>query len=153
MAIPETLSLSTEAEYKQYFVDNYCNKSPLLTWDGLPVEFYPEMFEHAFYKRTTKAWKAKKDSVDFDRCKRMPWINEVLHDSTIVPRQGYDKARGKNDNNSRIALVSQEKYVVVIRNTGKSWRFVTAYLIDNIDTYNKLMSAPAWIKQSPNIHQ
>lgn len=39
MAIPEILSLSTEAEYKQYFVDNYCNKSPLPTWDGLPVEF------------------------------------------------------------------------------------------------------------------
>ena len=51
-----------------------------LKWDGLPVKFYPEMFEHAFYKRTAKAWKAKKDSVNLDRYKRMPWINEVLHD-------------------------------------------------------------------------
>ncbi len=58
----------------------------------------------------------------------------------------------KNDNNSRIALVSQEKYVVVIRNTGKSWRFVTAYLIDNINTYNKLMSSPAWVRQVTNTH-
>lgn len=152
MAIPDFLSLSTEAEYKQYFVDNYCVKSPLLTWDGLPVEFYPDMFEHAFYKRTAKAWKAKKDCVDFERCKRMPWINEVLQDSTIIPRQGYDKARGKNDNSRRIALVSREKYVVVIRSTGRTWRFVTAYIIDNIDTYNKLMAAPKWIRQSANFY-
>lgn len=146
MAIPDFLFLSTEDEYKQYFVDNYCANSPLLTWDGLPVKFYPDMFEHAFYKRATKAWKAKKVCVDFERCKRMPWINEVLQDSTIIPRQGYDKERGKNDNSRRVALVSREKYVVVIRNEGRTWRFVTAYIIDNIDTYNKLMNAPLWIK-------
>ena len=54
MAIPDFLSLSSEEEYRQFFIDNYCNKSPILTWDGLPVMFYPEMFDHAFFKRKEK---------------------------------------------------------------------------------------------------
>lgn len=144
MAIPDLLTLPSEADYKQYFVDNYCAQSPIFTWDGLPVMFYPEMFEHAFYKRAAKEWHAPKSAVDWDRCKRMPWIKDVLADNSIVPRQGYDKATGKNDNSRRVVLVSQEKYVVVIRQDKQRWRFVTAYLVDNSDTYNKLMAAPLW---------
>ena len=146
MAIPNLLTLPTEADYKQYFIDNYCSPSPIATWDGLPVMFYPDMFEHAFYKRAAKQWHAAKSNVDFDRRQRMPWIKDVLADSTIVPRQGYDKATGKNDNSRRVALVSKERYVVVIRDDGKRWRFVTAFLIDNDDTYNKLIAAPVWVR-------
>lgn len=146
MAKSNFLLLSTEAEYKQYFIDNYCAVSPIYTWDKLPVEFYADMFEHAFYKRTQKSWKAKKNAVDIERCKRMAWIKEVLLDPSIVPRVGFDKAKDTYDNSRRVALVSQEKYVVVIRNTGKKWRFVTAYIIDNQDTYNKLMASPIWQK-------
>lgn len=76
MAIPDLLTLPSEADYKQYFVDNYCATSPLFTWDGLPVMFYPDMFEHAFYKRAAKQWRAPKSMVDWDRCKRMPWIKD-----------------------------------------------------------------------------
>lgn len=75
----------------------------------------------------------------------MPWIKEVLSDSTIVPRQGYDKATGRNDSTRRVALLSKERYVVVIRYTDNNkWAFVTAYIIDNERTYNKLVSAPRW---------
>lgn len=81
-----------------------------------------------------------------DRCQRIPWIKEVLLDSSIVPRQGYDKATGRNDNSRRVTLISKERYVVIIRSDGTKWRFVTAYLIDNNDTYKKLMSAPLWIR-------
>ena len=146
MAIPDFLSLSSEEEYRQFFIDNYCNKSPILTWDGLPVMFYPEMFDHAFFKRKEKTWRSQKDQVDFERCKRMLWIEEVLNDSTIVPRQGYDKATGRNDSTRRVTLVSKERYVVVIRYTGKNkCAFVTAYIIDNERTYKQLMTAPRWV--------
>ena len=145
MAIPDYLSLPTEGDYKKYFIENYCNVCPILTWDGLPVMFYPDMFEHAFYKRAQKQWRSQKDQVDLERCKRMPWIKEVLSDSTIVPRQGYDKATGRNDSTRRVALLSKERYVVVIRYTDNNkWAFVTAYIIDNERTYNKLVSAPRW---------
>ena len=33
------LILPSEEEYKKYFVESYCDKSPILTWDGLPVFF------------------------------------------------------------------------------------------------------------------
>jgi len=146
MAIPCLLTLPTEADYKQFFIDNYCTPSPISTWDCLPVMFYPDMFEHAFYKRRVKQWKAAKDCLDMDRCLRMSWIKDVLLDSTIIPRQGYDKATGKNDNSRRVALVSKEKYVVIIRDDGTKWRFVTAYLVDNTDTYDKLMASPIWVR-------
>ena len=146
MAIPDFLSLPTEEDYRQFFVDNYCNKCPILTWDGLPVMFYPEMFDHAFFRRKEKTWRSQKDQVDFERCKRMPWIKEVLNDSTIVPRQGYDKATGRNDSTRRVTLVSKERYIVVIRYADKNkWTFVTAYIIDNERTYNQLMNAPRWV--------
>ena len=146
MAIPEFLTLPTEADYKQYFIDNYCTPSPIATWDGLPVVFYPEMFEHAFYKRASEHWRASKSVIDLDRCKRMSWIKDVLADSTIVPMQGYDHATGKYDNNSRVALVSKERYVVVIRYTGTNWRFVTAYYADSDRTYTRLLGSPAWVR-------
>ena len=144
MAIPELLHLNSEADYKRYFVDNYCTPSPLLTWDGLPVMFYHDMFEHAFYKRSSRSWNAPKAMVDWDRCQRMPWIRDVLLDPTIIPRQGYDKATGKNDNSRRVVLMSKEKYVVVIRADKAKWRFVTAYIVDNMRTFTQLQNAPVW---------
>lgn len=145
MAIPDFLLLPSEEDYRQFFIENYCKLSPLLTWDGLPVMFYPRMFDHAFFKRTEKRWRAQKDQVDYERCKRMLWIKDVLNDPTIVPRQGYDKATNRNDRTRRVALVSNEHYVVVIRYTDNSkWEFVTAYIIDNERTYNKLLNAPLW---------
>lgn len=146
MSLPPLLKLSSEAEYKQYFIDNYCNKCPVITFDGLPVMFYPDMFEHAFYKRAKPKWRAPKDCVDSDRCERLPWIKAVLEDRTIVPKQGYDKARHKYDNTRRIAFLAPNNYLVVIRNVGAKWRFVTAHLVDNQDTANKILSSPVWNK-------
>ena len=144
MATPTLLMLPSESDYKQYFITHYCNRSPILTFDSLPVMFYPDMFEHAFYKRSQKKWSAPKINLDIDRCQRMPWIEEVLLDSSITPRIGYDKATGHYDNSRRVALMSANGYVVVIRNTGRTWRFVTAYLVDNTNTYNKILSSPVW---------
>ena len=144
MGYSSLLCLPTEKDYKQKFIEEYCTNGPITTWDGLTVVFYPEMFEHAFYKRTQKQWRASKAVVDYDRCKRMLWIKEALQDSTIIPRVGYDKATGKNDNTRRVTLVTRNWYVVVIRSDGNKWRFVTAYIIDNQRTYNLLLAAPKW---------
>lgn len=144
MSLPGLLILSTEAEYKNYFIKEYCDKSPIATFDGLPVMFYSEMFEHSFYKRTKASWKAPKDQMDIERCKRMPWIKDVLNDSSIIPRQGYDKARNRYDNDNRVTFLAPNNYVVVIRKAGKSWRFVTAYLVDNAVAASKIQASPAW---------
>lgn len=144
MSLPELLNLSTEEEYKNHFINEYCNKSPIATFDGLPVMFYPEMFEHSFYKRTRANWRAPKDQMDIDRCQRMPWIKAVLNDSTIVPRQGYDKARNRYDNDNRVTFLAPNNYVVVIRKAGSNWRFVTAYLVDNAAAASKIQASPPW---------
>lgn len=144
MNLPKLLILSSEEEYKNHFIAEYCKKSPIATFDGLPVMFYPEMFEHAFYKRTAPKWTAPKDRMDLDRCKRMPWIKEVLKDSSIVPRKGYDKARDRYDENNRVAFLSPENYLVVIRKAGSVWRFVTAYLVDNEAAAKKIKDSPVW---------
>lgn len=144
MALSELLYLSSEEEYKKYFIENYCKVSPIATFDGLPVLFYPEMFEHAFYKRAKASWRAPKDSLDRERCKRMRWIKNVLNDDSIIPRQGYDKARNRYDNSRRVAFLAPNDYIVVIRKAGATWRFVTAYVIDNERTKKKILSSPAW---------
>ena len=52
MNLPKLLTYETEEEYKQHYIEHYCNSSPIMTFDEIPVMFYPERFEHAFYKRT-----------------------------------------------------------------------------------------------------
>lgn len=144
MAVPSLLFLPTESDYRLYFIENFCNQSPIMTWDGLPVMFYPDMFEHAFYKRASKAWKAPKTSLDQDRCERMMWIKDVLSDSTIIPREGYDKDKNVHDRSRRVAFLSKENYLVVIRDDNIRWRFVTAFIVDDAATAAKILSSPAW---------
>lgn len=38
-------------------IDNYCNAN-IQTHDGITVKFFEDTFEHAFYTRTQKKWKA-----------------------------------------------------------------------------------------------
>lgn len=104
------------------------------------------MFSHAFYKRTSKAWKAKKDTFDARRGERIDWIKAVLEDASIIPHVGYDKAKGTYDRSRRVTLLTSENYLVVIRDEGKQWRFVTAYLVDDQRTANKISASPIWKK-------
>lgn len=146
MELPSLVHLETETDYFNHFVDMYCNAGPIITWDGLPVVFYPEMFTHAFYKRTSKSWKAKKDSFDIARGERIDWIKAVLEDASILPRAGYDKAKGTYDGSRRVTFLTPDNYLVVIREDGAKWRFVTAYLVDDSRTVGKILASPIWKK-------
>ncbi|MGB4438436.1 MAG: hypothetical protein WBJ13_04255 [Sedimentibacter sp.] len=147
MALPDLIEYTTEDEYKNYYIEHYCNASPIDTFDSIPVMFYPETFEHAFYKRTEKSWKAPKDSFSKERGERLDWIKCVLQDPTVTPRKGYDKATGSYDNTRRVTFINEQNYVVVIyinkKGTGK---FVTAYIVDNEKTAEKIRNSPLWEK-------
>lgn len=147
MALPPLVHLKGETDYYNHFVKFYCNAGPIITWDGLPVFFYPDMFTHAFYKRSQKAWEAKKQSFDLTRGERIDWIKAVLEDASIIPREGYDKAKKIYDGSRRVAFLSPENYLVVIREDGTKWRFVTAYLVDNEKTANKILTSPVWRRE------
>lgn len=142
--LPPLLYLPDEAAYRQYFIKNYCHKSRF-TFDNLEVRFFPDMFDHAFYKRSSKTWTGKKDTLDLKRCERMPWIAFTLNDNSITPLQGYDHARRCYDGRRRVALLTPQNYVVVIRKAKGSWKFVTAYLIDNKYALQKILSSPKWV--------
>lgn len=145
MALPELLQFETEEEYKQHYVKNYCEAGPIFTFDRIPVKFFEDRFEHAFYQRTHKSWKAEKDRLDIERAERMDWIKHVLQDPSIIPRKGYDKSNGSYDNSRRVAFLTEENYLVVIyinkRGVGK---FITAFLVDNEETAEKIRSGPLW---------
>lgn len=145
MNLPKLLEYSTEEEYKTYYIENYCNASPINTYDGIPVMFYPETFEHAFYKRTQKSWKAPKDSFFIERGKRLDWIKFVLQDPSITPKKGYDKANGSYDNSRRVTFMNSENYLVVIYlNKKGEGKFITAYVVDNDKAAEKIRNSPNW---------
>lgn len=144
MALPALKSFSSEAECKTYFIENYC-KQQIFTHDGIRVQFYDNMFEHSFYTRTSKNWKAKKDHFAVERGERIDWIKAVLEDPTIVPHKGWDKEHKRYDNSRRVALLTADNYVVIIMIVGeKLARFVTAYLVDDARVANLINNSPVW---------
>lgn len=145
MALPELLQYSTEEEYRQHYIEHYCNACPIDTFDGIPVMFYPDAFDHAFYKRSRKSWKAGKDSFSTERGERLDWIKHVLQDPNITPRKGYDKAKDTYDNTRRVTFMNEENYLVVIYiNKKGEGKFVTAYIVDNETAAEKIRNSPVW---------
>lgn len=144
MSLPALRTFASEADCKQYFVENYCN-AEIYTHDGIKVKFHKDIFEHAFYVRVQKQWKSKKDHFSLERGERIDWIKYVLNDSTITPRQGYDKAKKRFDNSRRVAFLTPNNYVVIIQLVGKrEARFVTAFIVDSADVANKINANPVW---------
>ena len=147
MSLPALLHYTTEEEYKKHYIEHYCDKSPITSYDGIPVMFYTDRFEHAFYKRTSKSWKARKDRFCQPRGERMDWITYVLQDPTIKPKKGYDKDKDSYDETRRVAFLSEENYLVVIYiNKNGQGKFITAYLVDDEETADKIRSSPDWEK-------
>ena len=144
---PNILKLSDEQAYKDYYIENFCNKCPIYTFDKIPVMFYPEKFEHSFYKRSKASWNAPKSSFDYLRAERMEWIRDILQNPLITPKKGYDKAKGSYDNKRRVAFLDKENYLVVIEidKKGKGI-FITAYLVDNEYAAEKIRKSPNWEK-------
>lgn len=139
----EFLQLDTEEEYRQHYYDNYCSK-PIVTHYGVTVSFDSTTFEHAFYGRTSVRQDVK-DIFDTNRAKRINWIKKVLEDPQIPVFQGWNSRRKCYDPMRRVSLVTPDGYVVVIRFTDRQQnlaKFVTAYVVDDINVLNKIQSSP-----------
>ena len=128
-------------EYKEYYRTKYCC-SEIMTHQGLPVHFYLDRFEHAFYKNSNRYTKDKA-LFSQERAERIDWIAEVLKDPNITIYAGWDSKRKKNDLDSRVSLITPDGYVVVIRKINESKaKFVTAYVIDDQSVVPKIKSNP-----------
>ena len=141
MPLPPLLSLPNEAAYRTYFEAQYCNTT-VVTFDGITVQFFPEMFNHAFYRDSSRT---AKDKANFDlkRAQRMDWIKAVLQDSSL---ELYQRVM-PNSKVRRIALESSTPYAVIIqidsRNAHRA-RFITAYIVDSPSALTKMRSNPKW---------
>ena len=139
--VPNFVNLPTPDEYKKYYIKKYC-ENDIITFDGIKVKFYENQFEHAFYESSNKV-KKNKDVFSIERALRIDWIEYVLQNPNAELHLGWDRDKKKYNKDRRVAIISPENYVVVIRiNDNKTAKFITAYYADN--SANKIRNMPLW---------
>ncbi|MBK5242371.1 hypothetical protein [Clostridium sp.] len=144
---PDLISYTDIEEYRQHFIENYCDaSSPTQTFDGIQVYFYSDMFDHAFFESSDR--RGSKDVFSTKRAERIDWIKSVLQDEYAELYEGYDSKSKTCDNSRRVAIITEDDYVVIIRFTkGIKAKFVTAYVADSGHTATKIRTSPKWTKK------
>lgn len=137
----------TEEELRQLWSDTYCNSgNPIITFDNIPVKFYSNMFDHAFYESANRQEKDK-SILSLNRCQKMLWIKDTLEDQTATLKQGWDRNSKKYRNNRRVAFI-KDNYVVIIKlRINMQAIFVTAYELQDDDNISKIKQSPDWDKE------
>ncbi len=134
----------SEAELRQLWADTYCDPaSPIITFDGIQVQFFPEMFDHAFYESVDRLAKDKSE-LSLNRCEKMLWIKDALQDTEATLKKGWDSKTKSYDGSRRVALVKGNYVVILLLFLQKRARFITAYQIDNEENLAKLLAGPDW---------
>lgn len=138
---PNFVRLLAPIDYKKYYVRKYCKKE-LQTFDGIKVKFYEDQFEHAFYESSVKI-KRSKDTFSMARALRIDWIEYVLKNPEAELHLGWDRDKKRINKDRRVAIISPENYVVIIRiNANNTAKFITAYLADN--SAEEIRNMPLW---------
>lgn len=141
MIPPKLLVLPTVDDYRRHYLTTYC-RGGIVTFDGINVRFFPETFDHAFF-RDSDRWTKDKAVFDRRRAERMDWIRALLLDPSaeLYRRVMHDgKLR-------RIALDPPTRYAVIIQMNPKCQseaRFITAYVVDSCSALQKMRSNPRW---------
>ncbi|MCP4230515.1 MAG: hypothetical protein GY771_10270 [bacterium] len=114
--------LSSESDYKKYYIDNYC-KTPVKTIDGIEVNFPEPQFGHAFY-RTDRSTSKKTSVFDPNRGEKIDWIRDVLTDAST---QIYEGKPGTVDRQ----VYLNNSYVIVVREvSSNNPQYVTSFPAD-----------------------
>ncbi|WP_142413865.1 hypothetical protein [Hathewaya massiliensis] len=141
---PPLVIYKTSHEYKKHFINKYCSLQ-IETFDGYQVKFYEDMFEHAFYESSNR--RGIKDVFSQKRAERIDWIESVLKDENAELYMGYDNKNKTNDNNRRVAIISEDDYVVIIKIIKDlKAKFITAYVADSPHTALAIRKNPKWVK-------
>ncbi|MGB4848038.1 MAG: hypothetical protein WBP41_08985 [Saprospiraceae bacterium] len=133
----------SEDQLREIWDENYC-KHRIITFDGIEVSFYPEMFDHAFFE--SAAHKSKDKSIlSHNRCEKMLWIKDVLEDPEAILKQGWDNELKSHDSSRRVAVV-KGNYIVIIKiyRQGRA-RFITAFEMFDDGNLEKLLAGPDWV--------
>ena len=132
MAFPDLVEYDSEEEYREHFRRCYVNAAtPILTVDGVPVRFFEDTFDHAFFEASDRRT-GEKDQFSKDRAERIDWIRFAIEEGGRVEYFEWTDDRG----NERRELLLGGSYLVVLQFRGKTrnWaKFVTAFPHDNPD--------------------
>jgi len=139
VALPPLLILADQQEYRAYFENHYVNGPPVITFDGIRAAFYPETFDHAFFRDSTPT-AGDKACFDLFRAQRMNWIRAILGD----PGMEIYRRVMPNRKVRRIALESSTPYAVIIEMRRHNSIFITAYRVDSRRALSRMRSNPPW---------
>lgn len=140
MPYPPLVNYNSIADYRKHFEKVYC-KGPIITFDGIPVQFRKRDFNHAFYETV----KTKDDTFSPVRAERIDWIQAALQDPNSARYVGWDSKKKRYNKKRRVALV-QGNYVVVIAISGKGrGYFGTAFVANSRRTLQMIQKSPPWI--------
>lgn len=128
---------------RQLFLQTYCNPlSPIITFDGIEVKFFPDQFDHAFFESVNRKL-ADKTQFSLVRAERILWIKDTLEDPTADLRVGWDKKYKIYDKSYRVAVVKYNYVVIIWIKDVKNGKFITAYEADK--SIGKILGSPVWI--------
>lgn len=143
---PPLVIYKMEDEYRAHFERVYCQR-PIITFDGIPVRFRKERFDHCMYESSKR--NDEKDHFSPKRAQRMDWIEATLTNPVADLYQGWDKRKKCFDPNGRVAVVFEEFVVVILVKKNRDGKFtadfITAYFADN--SIGKIRSSPKWDKR------
>ena len=134
--------LPDAAAYRALYVQTYCNpQSPVFTFDGMKVKFFPDRFDHAFFESNNRR-QADKSLFSTTRAERILWIKDTLQDPTADLRVGWDSNTKSYDKSFRVAVVKHNYVVIILIQPGNVAKFITAYVADN--SIGKILGSPPW---------
>jgi hypothetical protein len=132
MPFPALVSYATEDEYREHYRRCYVDATPpILTVDGVPVRFFDEVFDHAFFDASDRRT-GNKDRFSIARAQRIDWIRFAIEEGGRVEYFEWTDDQG----HPRRELLLGGAYLVVLQFRGKArnWaKFITAFLHDNPD--------------------
>jgi hypothetical protein len=129
MEFPPLVDYATEAEYRDHYERCYVNAQTITTVDGIPVRFFEETFEHAFFKSSDRR-DPQKDTFARERAKRIDWIRFAIEEGGHVECFEWID----NGGYERREILLGGSYLVVLQFRGKErkWaKFITAFPHDN----------------------
>jgi hypothetical protein len=137
------LELSTESEYLEYFVENYCRQK-IFTHDGFRIYFRKKHFYHAFFDTVV----SHKDYFSVERAQHMPEIKKILQSEKSKCHCGWDSRKKKFNPRRRVSYILGPFVVIVQLNRNKKTKnisgdFITCFEADEI-TFKRIKSDPVW---------
>lgn len=132
----------TEDELREIWSKEYCEK-PIITFDGIAVNFFSRMFDHCFYESDNRR-KKDKSILSLNRLEKIFWIKDALEDSDSIRKVGWDSSKKSYDHSRRVAIVKDNYIVVILIYGEKLARFITAFEVNDEENLKKILNGPDW---------